>query len=187
MLLLAVAARQALSPVACNSDLARLLVLLWLMRSRTLNGRVATYSQAFTYAIERSCINKAEVVAADEKEGGVRATLNLGHTFGHAIETCTGGQILTYGALLDHAFVLPRLSQAWAAPGAGLQSACHGLIHSIAGECMLRPCCFCSPANKPCACCCMLACRRLRRLASWRGCGSRHHDGGRHVLPPGLD
>lgn len=29
-------------------------------------------------------------MAADEKEGGVRATLNLGHTFGHAIETCTG-------------------------------------------------------------------------------------------------
>lgn len=51
--------------------------------------------EAFTYAIERSCINKAEVVAADEKEGGVRATLNLGHTFGHAIETCTG-----YGAWL---------------------------------------------------------------------------------------
>lgn len=47
-------------------------------------------TQAFTYAIERSCINKAEVVAADEREGGVRATLNLGHTFGHAIETCTG-------------------------------------------------------------------------------------------------
>lgn len=49
--------------------------------------------QAFTYAIERSCINKAEVVAADEKEGGVRATLNLGHTFGHAIENVAG-----YGA-----------------------------------------------------------------------------------------
>ena len=48
--------------------------------------------QAFTYAIERSCVNKAEVVAADEKEGGVRATLNLGHTFGHAIETCTGAR-----------------------------------------------------------------------------------------------
>mmetsp|Transcript_42728 Transcript_42728/g.68724 ORF Transcript_42728/g.68724 Transcript_42728/m.68724 type:complete len:422 (+) Transcript_42728:170-1435(+) len=41
-------------------------------------------------AIERSCINKAEVVALDEKEGGVRATLNLGHTFGHAIETGIG-------------------------------------------------------------------------------------------------
>lgn len=45
---------------------------------------------AFTYAIQRSCINKAEVVAADEREGGLRATLNLGHTFGHAIETATG-------------------------------------------------------------------------------------------------
>ena len=45
---------------------------------------------ALVYAIERSCINKAEVVAADEKEGGVRATLNLGHTFGHAIETGIG-------------------------------------------------------------------------------------------------
>ena len=46
--------------------------------------------QAMADAIERSCINKAEVVAADEKEGGVRATLNLGHTFGHAIEAGTG-------------------------------------------------------------------------------------------------
>lgn len=45
---------------------------------------------ALAYAIERSCINKAEVVAEDEFETGVRATLNLGHTFGHAIETGTG-------------------------------------------------------------------------------------------------
>ena len=42
---------------------------------------------ALEYAIERSCINKAEVVAIDEKETGYRAVLNLGHTFGHAIET----------------------------------------------------------------------------------------------------
>ena len=40
--------------------------------------------------IERSCAIKAEVVAADEREGGVRAILNLGHTFGHAIETLPG-------------------------------------------------------------------------------------------------
>jgi len=46
--------------------------------------------QAMTYAIERSCINKAEVVSEDEREGGVRATLNLGHTFGHAMETSQG-------------------------------------------------------------------------------------------------
>ena len=45
---------------------------------------------ALAYAIERSCQNKADVVAQDEKEGGVRATLNLGHTFGHAIEAATG-------------------------------------------------------------------------------------------------
>lgn len=38
---------------------------------------------ALAYAIKRSCENKAEVVSLDEKEGGVRATLNLGHTFGH--------------------------------------------------------------------------------------------------------
>lgn len=41
-------------------------------------------------AIERSCSNKARVVAADEREGGIRAILNLGHTFGHAIETAQG-------------------------------------------------------------------------------------------------
>jgi len=46
-------------------------------------------------AIERSCRNKAEVVAADERESGERALLNLGHTFGHAIETGMG-----YGAWL---------------------------------------------------------------------------------------
>lgn len=39
------------------------------------------------YAIERSCRNKSEVVEADEREAGMRAILNFGHTFGHAIET----------------------------------------------------------------------------------------------------
>jgi len=46
--------------------------------------------EALAYAVERSCQNKATVVAQDEKEGGVRAILNLGHTFGHAIETAQG-------------------------------------------------------------------------------------------------
>lgn len=45
---------------------------------------------ALAYAIKRSCENKAEVVSQDEKESGLRATLNLGHTFGHAIETGFG-------------------------------------------------------------------------------------------------
>lgn len=50
---------------------------------------------ALTEAIRRSCAAKAAVVGADEREAGVRATLNLGHTFGHAIETHQG-----YGAWL---------------------------------------------------------------------------------------
>lgn len=45
---------------------------------------------ALTYAIFRSCEHKAEVVAADERESGQRALLNLGHTFGHAIEAAMG-------------------------------------------------------------------------------------------------
>ncbi len=50
---------------------------------------------ALAHAIERSCADKAAVVAADEREAGRRALLNLGHTFGHAIETGMG-----YGAWL---------------------------------------------------------------------------------------
>lgn len=46
--------------------------------------------QALTYAIARCCEIKAEVVAQDEKESGIRALLNLGHTFGHAIEAELG-------------------------------------------------------------------------------------------------
>lgn len=46
--------------------------------------------QLLTEAIYRSCKHKAEVVADDEKEAGQRALLNLGHTFGHAIETGMG-------------------------------------------------------------------------------------------------
>lgn len=47
-------------------------------------------TQALAYAIHQSCLDKAEIVAADEKEGGCRALLNLGHTFGHAIEAGMG-------------------------------------------------------------------------------------------------
>lgn len=47
-------------------------------------------TEALTYAIRRSCEIKAEIVAADEREHGQRALLNLGHTFGHAIESAQG-------------------------------------------------------------------------------------------------
>ena len=51
--------------------------------------------EALAYAVERSCQNKAEVVANDERETGDRVLLNFGHTFGHAIEAGMG-----YGAWL---------------------------------------------------------------------------------------
>jgi len=46
--------------------------------------------QAITFMIKRCCEIKAEIVAQDEKEHGIRALLNLGHTFGHAIEAEQG-------------------------------------------------------------------------------------------------
>ncbi len=58
------------------------------------------------YAIERSCQDKADIVAKDETEQGVRALLNLGHTFGHAIETGVGygnwlhGEAIATGMLM---------------------------------------------------------------------------------------
>jgi 3-dehydroquinate synthase len=61
---------------------------VWL--ERNLDRLLERGPQALAYAIERSCADKARVVAADERESGVRALLNLGHTFGHAIETGAG-------------------------------------------------------------------------------------------------
>lgn len=55
-----------------------------------MDALLARDKLALSFAIERSCVNKAEVVAEDETESGIRATLNLGHTFGHAIETGMG-------------------------------------------------------------------------------------------------
>ncbi len=55
-------------------------------------------AQARIHAIRKSCEAKAEIVAEDEHETGVRALLNLGHTFGHALESATGySQRLLHG------------------------------------------------------------------------------------------
>ena len=58
-------------------------------------GVAACESALISQTIKTCCEIKAELVAKDEKESGVRALLNLGHTFGHAIETASG-----YGTLL---------------------------------------------------------------------------------------
>jgi 3-dehydroquinate synthase len=52
---------------------------------------------ALEHAVERSCFNKAAVVSEDETETGVRATLNLGHTFGHAVETGLNYKLWLHG------------------------------------------------------------------------------------------
>jgi 3-dehydroquinate synthase len=76
----------------------------WLesMMSRLVSGD----TECLAKAIYRSCEIKAEVVAQDEKESGIRALLNLGHTFGHAIEANQGygnwlhGEAVAAGTLM---------------------------------------------------------------------------------------
>ena len=59
---------------------------------------LALEPQALQHAVARSVEMKAEIVAQDEREGGVRALLNLGHTFGHALEAEVGfGDALLHG------------------------------------------------------------------------------------------
>ena len=57
---------------------------------QNIDKLVAREPAAMAYAIARSCEIKAEVVRKDEREGGLRAVLNFGHTFGHAIESGLG-------------------------------------------------------------------------------------------------
>lgn len=60
----------------------------WL--ERHMAQLLARDTSAMSYAIRRSCEIKAEIVSLDERESGLRALLNLGHTFGHAIENTMG-------------------------------------------------------------------------------------------------
>jgi 3-dehydroquinate synthase len=67
-------------------------------------------------AVARSCRAKARIVAADEREAGERALLNLGHTFGHALEAAAGydaarlvhGEAIAIGMVLAHDFSVAR-------------------------------------------------------------------------------
>jgi 3-dehydroquinate synthase len=77
---------------------------IWL--EQNIERLSARDKSSLAYAIERSCTIKAEIVADDERESGRRALLNLGHTFGHAIETGTGygnwlhGEAIAAGMLM---------------------------------------------------------------------------------------
>lgn len=67
----------------------------WL--EQNMDKLMARDTAALQYAVVRSCQHKAEVVAADERESGERALLNLGHTFGHAIESGMGYGVWLHG------------------------------------------------------------------------------------------
>lgn len=84
--------------------------LVWL--ESNLEKLLARDREALIYAVHRSCANKAEVVAADERESGERALLNLGHTFGHAIETGLGyGEWLHGEAVAAGTMIASELSR----------------------------------------------------------------------------
>ncbi len=67
---------------------------------------VAMDPSALSYAIQRSCEIKADVVRQDEREGGLRAILNFGHTFGHAIEAGLGYGVWLHGEAVGCGMVM---------------------------------------------------------------------------------
>jgi 3-dehydroquinate synthase len=68
---------------------------------------IAAYdTEILSTAVELSCLDKAAVVAQDEREGGIRAILNFGHTFGHAIETNRGYGVWLHGEAVAAGMVM---------------------------------------------------------------------------------
>ncbi len=77
-----------------------------------LDALLARDPKALAHAVKRSCEIKAWVVAQDEREGGIRAILNFGHTFGHAIEAGLGFGVWLHGEAVGCGMVMAsRLSQ----------------------------------------------------------------------------
>jgi 3-dehydroquinate synthase len=82
-----------LAEIIKYGPIADMLFFEWL--EANMDALLAREPKALAYAVQRSCEIKAQVVSQDEKENGLRAILNFGHTFGHAIEAGMG-----YGAWL---------------------------------------------------------------------------------------
>jgi len=109
--------RAGLAEVIKHALALDLRLVEWLEKS--MNELLARERGALVYAVRRCCELKAGVVAADERESGVRSLLNFGHTFGHAIETGTG-----YGAWLHgEAIAVGMVMAAELSAGAGLIAA----------------------------------------------------------------
>ncbi|TCB75105.1 3-dehydroquinate synthase [Acinetobacter sp. ANC 3781] len=78
--------------------------LIWL--EENMDALVGRDSALLAEAVYRSCAHKARIVANDEKEQGERALLNLGHTFGHAIESYLGYGIWLHGEAVATGMVM---------------------------------------------------------------------------------
>lgn len=77
-----------------------------------MDDLLARNPQALAYAVKRSCEIKAWVVGQDEREAGIRAILNFGHTFGHAIEAGLGFGVWLHGEAVGCGMVMAaHLSQ----------------------------------------------------------------------------
>jgi len=96
--------RAGLAEVIKYGPIADMDFLAWL--EDNLAALLARDLAALAHAVRRSCEIKAWVVAQDEREGGLRAILNFGHTFGHAIETGIGYGQWLHGEAVASGMVL---------------------------------------------------------------------------------
>lgn len=84
-----------LAEVIKYGPIADMELFAWL--EQNMDGLLARERGALAHAVRRSCEIKAAVVGADEREAGLRAILNFGHTFGHAIEAGMGYGVWLHG------------------------------------------------------------------------------------------
>ncbi len=104
--------------------------LEWLEENNT--AIMAREQQVISSMIKRSIVNKADVVAEDEREAGVRALLNFGHTFAHALETMTGYHRYLHGeAVSIGMMVAARLSEIRRFCSAGFSDRLGALLQSF--------------------------------------------------------
>ncbi len=164
--------------------------LAWL--EANLDRLVARDTDALAWAIERSCRNKAEVVAADETEQGERALLNLGHTFGHAIETGLGygewlhGEAVAAGTMMA-AELSRRLGWIDAADGGAHRRAVRARppagVGAAAGRRALPRADGARQEGRGRQAAPGAAARDRARGDAWRGAGRRDRRGDRGALP----
>ena len=96
-----------------------------------VDALVARDSAALAHAVRRSCEIKAEVVGQDEREKGLRAILNFGHTFGHAIESGLGYGEWLHGEAVGCGMVMAaHLSERLGGASTGVDAAFVATTHA---------------------------------------------------------